>query len=250
MAMDDAALSRIRDAWRQATDANVLDLLRAPEDCPPEVVAIVREEAARRQLEAGSPLEENRGVVHAAGARLLAPAWAFLRAHPLLLAVIVEAGVSLGGLFIPWVVVGEWAPVVRCALIATLLAGLVLASWPLRRCRTVVGVTVVGWCGHAAVGIPNILRYFPHVPLRVLAVAMLYDFGLFAALPCGMLCAAVWLRGRYQPIYPPGQCAACGYDLRGLDRARCPECGTPFELGAREEAQEVADRPMAKQDGT
>ena len=228
----------------------MLDILRDPQDCPPEVVAIVREEAARRQLEAGSLLEENRGVVYAVGARLLAPGWAFLRAHPLLLAFIVWAGVSLGGLLIPWVVIGELAPVVRCALIATLLVGLVLASWPLRRYRTVVGVTFVGWCGHAAVTIPNILKYFPHVPLRVLAVAMLYDFGLFAALPCGLLCAAVWLRGRYQPIYPPGRCAVCGYDLRGLDRARCPECGTPFELCAQGETQEVADRPLAKQDGS
>jgi hypothetical protein len=24
---------------------------------------------------------------------------------------------------------------------------------------------------------------------------------------------------------PRGACAACGYDLRGLPRARCPECG-------------------------
>ena len=27
---------------------------------------------------------------------------------------------------------------------------------------------------------------------------------------------------------PEPRCAQCGYRLRGLDRPRCPECGTPF----------------------
>lgn len=26
-----------------------------------------------------------------------------------------------------------------------------------------------------------------------------------------------------------GLCVGCGYDLRGLSEARCPECNTPFD---------------------
>ncbi|MBN1489922.1 MAG: hypothetical protein JXA69_08395 [Phycisphaerae bacterium] len=36
-----------------------------------------------------------------------------------------------------------------------------------------------------------------------------------------------------------GHCPGCGYDLRGLDRLRCPECGRPFTL--REVRMTVAD---------
>jgi len=45
----------------------------------------------------------------------------------------------------------------------------------------------------------------------------------------------------------PGWCVACGYDLRGLNEPRCPECGTPFRMTDREaseprgEHQELAD---------
>src|SRR5688500_7093799 len=28
---------------------------------------------------------------------------------------------------------------------------------------------------------------------------------------------------------PPRRCAACGYDLRGLEQLRCPECGLVFD---------------------
>ena len=34
----------------------------------------------------------------------------------------------------------------------------------------------------------------------------------------------------YVPPRPDqGHCKKCGYDLRGLQSCRCPECGTPFE---------------------
>lgn len=31
--------------------------------------------------------------------------------------------------------------------------------------------------------------------------------------------------------HDPWRCRQCGYLLRGLRNARCPECGTPFEIG-------------------
>jgi hypothetical protein len=40
--------------------------------------------------------------------------------------------------------------------------------------------------------------------------------------------------GRRHHRPPPWACAACGYDLRGIDTERCPECGAiPAQRGAR-----------------
>ena len=43
-----------------------------------------------------------------------------------------------------------------------------------------------------------------------------------------------WLAGRllFPPkvIYPPGKCQHCGYDLRGSESGKCPECGWSYEL--------------------
>ncbi len=36
----------------------------------------------------------------------------------------------------------------------------------------------------------------------------------------------VWWSGRHR--HPEGHCTNCGYNLTGLTRPRCPECGTPF----------------------
>ncbi|HKQ47038.1 MAG TPA: DUF2007 domain-containing protein [Phycisphaerae bacterium] len=41
---------------------------------------------------------------------------------------------------------------------------------------------------------------------------------------------AVRLIGEKEGKPNPASCSKCGYDLRGLDRARCPECGTPFRV--------------------
>jgi hypothetical protein len=52
-------------------------------------------------------------------------------------------------------------------------------------------------------------------------------------LQCAVLCAtvsvAVWAHNRYWPVYEPGHCANCGYNLRGLPLPRCPECGQEFD---------------------
>jgi hypothetical protein len=45
-----------------------------------------------------------------------------------------------------------------------------------------------------------------------------------------LLPAAIWLWWLDLRRPKPGRCAACGYDLRGLQNARCPECGRPFDL--------------------
>ncbi len=42
------------------------------------------------------------------------------------------------------------------------------------------------------------------------------------------LAVGVWWRVRHRG--KRGHCGSCGYDLHGLDRSRCPECGTGFGL--------------------
>jgi hypothetical protein len=40
-----------------------------------------------------------------------------------------------------------------------------------------------------------------------------------------MLGARVVLRAKSEPPLSDGRCSSCGYNLEGLDGARCPECG-------------------------
>ncbi len=39
-----------------------------------------------------------------------------------------------------------------------------------------------------------------------------------------------WLWRLDRPWPPPGHCRRCGYNLKGLTEARCPECGTGFSV--------------------
>ncbi len=47
---------------------------------------------------------------------------------------------------------------------------------------------------------------------------------LVGALAAGFYAGPAFLRGRR---VPDGTCAHCGYDLRGIDSNKCPECGAP-----------------------
>ncbi len=57
-------------------------------------------------------------------------------------------------------------------------------------------------------------------------VVPLYTMFLAAALPTLL----VW---RFVPKFPCGHCRRCGYNLKGLTEARCPECGTEFVVNRR-----------------
>lgn len=72
-----------------------------------------------------------------------------------------------------------------------------------------------------------------------MAVVVLGDASALAT--CSCTASSVWVlqetdaeRAAYviateHGSFNPARCANCGYDLRGLPRPRCPECGTPFK---------------------
>ncbi len=51
-----------------------------------------------------------------------------------------------------------------------------------------------------------------------------FGFGLLLAVPTLLMW---WLDRPRRPL--AGHCRRCGYNLRGLTEARCPECGAGFE---------------------
>lgn len=62
-------------------------------------------------------------------------------------------------------------------------------------------------------------------PLKYISIPLLIIFATSVAF--GLPGGYVWLRHRRQHQIAE-TCEACGYDLRGLQDKRCPECGTPF----------------------
>ncbi len=69
-----------------------------------------------------------------------------------------------------------------------------------------------------------------------------WHFGAWAAAVLVMLYAA----HRLGPVVRrlEGKCARCGYLLRGLTEARCPECGTPFNASDPEQGAVPPDGPV------
>jgi hypothetical protein len=52
-----------------------------------------------------------------------------------------------------------------------------------------------------------------------------------------LLCSVIAFIGglRWNPRRDRGKCRKCGYDLRGLPEARCPECGAKFDKNVLQE---------------
>jgi hypothetical protein len=121
------------------------------------------------------------------------------------------------------------------ALFATVYLTLLGAlSWPLRSYRSVLLVTLAAAAGSAAVALARLYVYHDSITQKW----HLLMFGLLLANVASWLMTyiplhiTVYSRRQYWPVYPPGYCKKCGYDLRGLPLPRCPECGTPFDPAA------------------
>lgn len=102
---------------------------------------------------------------------------------------------------------------------------LVFSTGTLTRSRG-TGLTVGRFSTARAQWLPSVLTYCSG-SMRMIDVTMplWIPLFLFAVLPsCALLKYHHHRRRR-----KPGLCVNCGYNLRGLTEARCPECGTPFE---------------------
>lgn len=137
----------------------------------------------------------------------------------------------------------DWPAARRRALICGMLAaiGAVMIYWRMKAGRkrriavsTYLGVLSIGalpW-GFDRLLIPSSASIDP---AWISGVAILGTLLLLVAAFEAIPAAMVWTANLLWPTppLPEGQCASCGYDLRGLRSAgvrRCPECGQPFEL--------------------
>ncbi len=237
--MGEADLQRFRQAWRDALDDDVLRGLRHPDDYAPEVLVVIGEEAARRNLraDAGEPEVERPSRLYRFAADHLLPALRAIGrlppAHPLMAACLLGVGLRCCVAALA-LVLGEslhsptvyWLTLVLFSFVY--LATLVWICWPLSSFLAAVVVPVV----------VIVCRWLPELPwlwegaaywpasqmIRFWGLQALYS----AVAPVLLLSLAVMVRRRLWPIYPLEQCAKCGYDLRGLPEPRCPECGEPF----------------------
>lgn len=194
------------------------------------------QEAERRHLDIDRDSADNgeqseRDIV----SRLSHLIHGFFRCHCLVGAGCVGAATALFASQVCWDLLGGLRAIVGCAVVVAFLTGLVYCCWPLRQYRTVLGVTLVAWCCFTLAGIPrfvSLLSSFSQMPpFSVLFQGLLLQFILFWGVPCLLLSTAVLVRTRYWPVYPSGHCVVCGYNLHGLQKPRCPECGTPFDVG-------------------
>lgn len=171
------------------------------------------------------------GVVLSRTARVFAVAGAVMQRYRTLLAVLV--GLSLPAARMASdsfaVSVGD---ITQLAVLAGLyLFALVTICWPWTSYALALRLSLAAAIGLACAGLVNILvrdlggtRLVPWVvPVGVVLVDAVFWGAGFA-----ILSGFVFVRMRFWPVYPPGHCQRCGYDLFGLESARCPECGTAF----------------------
>lgn len=133
------------------------------------------------------------------------------------------------------------------------LIALAMLCWPWTSYALAVRLSLAAAIALVCVGTINVfvrdLGDMRRVPW-VFPVGTVSVFVVFCAVAFVVLSGLVFVRMRFWPVYPPGHCERCGYDLFGLQGARCPECGTPFARGEDygedtcngKEAQDNAER--------
>lgn len=230
--MGEGDLELIEDAWRRASDLDVAQALYNPEDYSEQVLKVVCAEAERRELGEKEIAELVVQRTFEPIRRLAAPAARFLWPRPLLWACVFGVAFQIASAGIPaptsWISLS-----LRAA--GTLVVPPLCLGWlcrPLRRYGVVLQVTsvcAVSWTVtqviFGALGLLGVAQFSTLGMAVALAISLPIKWGI----ACAPLCGIVFLRNRYRPLYPPGHCTQCGYNLRGLPEPRCPECGTAFE---------------------
>ncbi len=236
--MSDPTPNELAQAWQDATDAEVARGIANPSDYEPEAFGILQAEATRRGIEAGavrllSPIQDSVYL------RLLTPVglflWAnltFLWQHRLFTAFCYGVAIrATAGLIAP--LVPNIHPFLWLALYLTAyMTGLGLLCWPLRAYKSTASISAVAFLGVFAYSIPGQIELMRSPPTNRWFVVFSFVAPPFIVwlVPFAVLSGVIFLRNRYRPIYPPGRCGKCGYDLQGLPEPRCPECGKSFEL--------------------
>lgn len=225
--MNEARVETIRSIWRNASDQEVFQALGRLDDFEKFAQEVICAEAKKRSLDPPPARLECLEIKSCGRGWVLRVPVLLQHFSVQLLAVSVA---PLGIIVIRDVLFAEanWA--------MRLVLGLLV--WPTATCALCFPLT--------SYGRTLVLSLVAGVAFCVSAMAMQYRQWRFQApfflswwgtalvviLAClfmgGIGLLSVYLRRRYRPIRTPGECNRCGYDLRGLPEARCPECGTPF----------------------
>lgn len=225
--MSDPNLRQVEAAWREAGDTDLAAALGTPEDVPPEVYSVIQAEARRRNVDhTDAARREHSSNV---AMLLIRTGVRFVASHPIVSAAAFGAVLSVCAVQAREVS-QNWHPSTWLALyFGIFLTGVGAISWPLRVYRLGALNVVAAVGGTVSVALFDLRIAYP-ATTRLGALVMLL-LGALAAwiVMTAFLCGIVFLRRRYWPFVPPGHCAKCGYDLRGLPEPRCPECGRPFE---------------------
>lgn len=161
-------------------------------------------------------------------------AWGAMLQYRIPLAVMV--GLSFPAVCLSFVLLG--VPIVDIAVIAVAVMlgfyflALAVICWPwtsyalAHRLSLAAAIGVV--CG---VLVNHIIQPlgdgFAGRPLaRIIFLSVGFVFYYVAGL--ALLSGFVFVRMRYWPVYPPGHCKQCGYNLTGNVSGNCSECGTPL----------------------
>ncbi len=210
------------------------------------MIAIIRDEAQRRGLTADSdeafperpyeslssaaaPIERRTRFARERLAQYMLALHAPIKRHPLKSAAIF----GLLYVFACFLLEGWFS---GHAALFLFFAGLLVICLPLRRYRVALLAPFVGGCVPIGLGVVLSVASLgawgaspPATPWSVIAVVLSVGFAMLTVGPALLLSLLTFIHNRYWPVYEPGRCRICKYDLRGLPEPRCPECGTPFD---------------------
>jgi len=228
--MSDPTPSELAQAWRNATDAEVVRGIANPSDYTAEALGVLQAEAHRRGIDATTSPDEHP-TLDSLYLRLLWAVLTFFGRRRLLTAFLYGVAVrAAGGAIAPHV--SNIHPFLWLSLfLTTYTAGVGTLCWPLRAYKPIASIAALAFLGMAAASLPGMVALMRSTPIDPLFVVFFFlsppAIGWLA--PFAILSGLVFLRNRYRPIFLRGHCGKCGYDLQGLPEPRCPECGNPFE---------------------
>lgn len=239
--MSDPTPNKFAEAWRNATDAEVVRGMANPSDYTAEAIVVLRAEALRRGIDHTSPID-GESVHRSVYLPLLRTILRFFMRHRFITAILVgiayqQASKAIGPILQPYARTTAAAIAINLSGILVFALAIGVLCFPLRTYRIVFSTSAFAVLGCIGGWIPQFVGFvyrgqihWKPVILGMWIAAMIVLWLVMALLVSGI----VFLRNRYRPVYLAGHCTKCGYNLHGLTEPRCPECGKTFE---RQEAK-------------